>query len=65
MKRKIKGLWSANKTVAGFDPSIKNSYSVKVYLLAVHSLIKLESLSSACVKSLEFAEMTFVLFVPL
>ena len=31
--------------------------------MAVHSLIRVESLSSACVNSLEFAEMNFFLFV--
>ena len=48
-----------------FDPSIKNSNSVSVYIMAVHSLIRVESLSSACMNSLEFAEMRFFLFVPL
>ena len=33
--------------------------------MAVHSLISVESLSSACVNSLKFAEMRFILFVPL
>ena len=47
------------------DPCIKNSYSVSVYIMAVHSLIRVESLSSASVNSLEFAEMRFFLFVPL
>ena len=31
----------------------------------MHSLIKEESLSSACVNSLEFAEIKFILFFPL
>ena len=46
-----------------FDPNIKNLYSVSVCIMAVHSLIREESLSSACVNSLEFAEMRFILFV--
>ena len=33
--------------------------------MAVHSLKSVESLSSACVNSLELAEMRFILFVPL
>ena len=32
--------------------------------MAVHSLIRVESLNSACVNSLEFAEMILILFVP-
>ena len=64
-KRKIIGLWSVNKTVECLDPSIKNSYSVSVYNIAVHSLIRVESLSLACVNSAEFAELRFILFVPL
>ena len=32
--------------------SIKNSHSVSLYIMAVHSLIRVESLSSACVNSL-------------
>ena len=59
------GLWSLNKTVACFDPSIKNSFSVRVYIMAVHSLIGVKSLSSACVNSLVFVEMRFFLFVQL
>ena len=54
-----------NRTVGCFDPSYKKSYSVRVYIIDVHSLIKAESLSSACVNSLEFAEIRFILFVPL
>ena len=53
------------RTVGCFDPSIKNSYSVRVYIIAVQSLISVESLSSACVNSLQFAEIRFILFVPL
>ena len=52
-------------TVGCLDPSIKNSNSVKVWIIAVHSLIKLESRSSACVNRREFADKRFILFVPL
>ena len=38
---------------------------MRVYILAVHSFISVESLSSAFVNSLEFAEIRFILFVPL
>ena len=65
VKRKIIDLWSVNKTVGCLNPSVKNSYSVSVYIMAVQSLIRLESLSSACVNSLELAEMRFILCVPL
>ena len=65
VRRKIIGLWSVNKTVGCLDPSKKNSCSVCVHIMAVHSLIRVESLSSACVNSLEFAELRFILFVPL
>ena len=54
-----------NKTVGCLDTSIKKSYSVSVYVIAVHSLIRVDSLSSACVNSLDFAGMRFILFVPL
>ena len=60
----IIGLRSVQKTVGCLDPSIKNSYSLSVYIMAVHSLMRVESLSSTCVNSLEFAEMRFILFVP-
>ena len=59
------GLWSVNKIVGCFVPSIKNSYSVRFYIMAVHSLIRVESLNSACVNKQEFADMRFILFVPL
>ena len=65
MKRKIICLWSVKTSVGCFDPSNKNSYSVRVYIVAVHSLISVEILSSACVISLEFVEIKFILFVPL
>ena len=65
MKRKIIGLWSVKKTVRCFDPSIKSSNSVRVYILAVHSLISVESLSSAESVNIQFAEIRFTLFVPL
>ena len=38
-KEKDDCLWSVNRTVGCFDPSIRNSYSVSVYIMAVHSLI--------------------------
>ena len=38
---------------------------MRVSIIAVHSLISVESLSSACVDILEFAEIRFILFVPL
>ena len=59
------GLWSVNKTVGCFDPGIKNSCSVQVCMIAMHSLIRVESRSSACVNMREFAEVRFILFVPL
>ena len=62
---KIISLGSVNKTVGCFDPRIRNSYSLRVYIIAVHSHISVESLSSACVNSLELAEIKFTLFVPL
>ena len=33
--------------------------------MAVHSLISVENLNSVCVKSFEFAEIRFFLFLPL
>ena len=65
MKSKIIGLWSVKRSVGCFDPSIKTSYTVRVYIIAVHSLISVENLSSACLNSLEIAEIRFILFVPL
>ena len=38
---------------------------MRVYIIAVHSLIKVEFLSLAFVISLGFAEIRFILFVPL
>ena len=38
---------------------------MRVCIIAVHSLLSVESLSSACVNSLEFVELRFNLFVPL
>ena len=35
---------------------------MRVYIIAVHSLLFVESLSSACVNNLEFAEIRFILF---
>ena len=54
-----------NKTVGCFDPSIRNSYSVIVLTIAVHSLIRVESRSSACVNNRDFADIRFILFVSL
>ena len=51
VKRNIMGLWSVNKTVGCFDPSIENSYSIRVCMIAVHSLLRVESRNSACVVS--------------
>ena len=36
-----------------------------MYIRAVHSLMRVESRSSACVNKQEFADIRFVLFVPL
>ena len=52
-----------NKTAGFFDPRIKNSYSCNVYILVVHSLKRIESLTSACVKILNFGDIGFSLFV--
>ena len=52
------------KIVGCFDPRNKNSYSVNVYMMAVHSFMSVMSLSSACVKRLEFADIRFILLVP-
>ena len=38
---------------------------MRVYIIAIHSLIKVEILISAGVSSLGFAEIRFILFVPL
>ena len=38
---------------------------MRVLIIAVQSLICVESLSSACVNSLEFAEIWFIFSVPL
>ena len=46
------GLWSVNKTVRCFDPRIKNSCSLIVYMMAVYCLISVKSLNSACIKTL-------------
>ena len=35
-----------------------------MYFVAVHSLIRVESRSSACVNNREFADIRFILFVP-
>ena len=36
-----------------------------MYIIAVHSLMRVESHSSACVNKQEFADIRFILFVPL
>ena len=55
VKRKIRGLWSLSRTIG-----CKNSsYSVRVFIIAVHSFVSVESPSSACVNSFEFAEIRF------
>ena len=36
-----------------------------MFIIAVHSLIRVESCSSACVNKREFADKRFILFVPL
>ena len=59
------GLWSVNKTVGCFDPRIRKSYSVNVCLMAPLSLMSVQFFVSACVKSLEFADIKFILLVPL
>ena len=64
MKRNIIGK-SVNRTVECFDPSIRNSYSVSVYIIAVHSLIRVEGRSSAWLKRREIADIRFILLVPL
>ena len=56
VKKKNIGLWSVKKTVGCLDPSNENSCSVSVFIMAFPSLIRVESLSSACVNSLEIAE---------
>ena len=48
------GLWSINKIVGFLDRNIKKLYSVEVCMLAVHSLIRVESRNSACVIRREF-----------
>ena len=56
-------LWSVNRTVGCFDQRIKNPYSARVNIIAVHSLISAKCPSSACWNSLDFAEKRFILFV--
>ena len=36
-----------------------------MYIIAVHSLMRVESRSSACVNKREFADIRFILLVPL
>ena len=59
-KRKTVDLYSGNKTVGCFNPRIENSNSVNISIIATHSLISVESLSYACLKSLEFADIWFI-----
>ena len=59
------GLWSVNKTAGCLDPSIRNSYFLNLCMIALHSLIRVESRNSACVNRREFADIRFILFVPL
>ena len=54
-----------NRNVGCFDPNTENSFSVSVYIMAVHSLKSVQSLSSTCVTKFEFADIRFILFVPL
>ena len=46
-----------NRTIGSFDLRLKNSFSVFVIFMAVHSLIRVESLNSVCVKNLELADL--------
>ena len=48
------------RTVGCFDRIIKESHSVRLYIIAVHSVISVESLCSACLNSLKFAEIGFI-----
>ena len=57
------GFCSVKKTGVCFDPRIKSSYSVNVYIMAVHSLMSVESLNSGCAERLEFADIKFTLLV--
>ena len=38
---------------------------MRVYIIALHYLVSVESLSSACASSVEFAEIRLILFVSL
>ena len=53
------------KYVGCCDPRIKNSYCVRVYNIAVNSLMSVESLSSTFVNNLEIEEIRFLLLEPL
>ena len=59
------GLWSVNKTAGCFDQRIKKLYSVNVCMMAPLSLMSVQFFNSACVKSLEFADIRFNFLVPL
>ena len=45
--RNFNEIWSVYKTVENFDPMIKNSKFVSVYMIAVLFLNNVESLNSA------------------
>ena len=55
------GAWSVSLTVRYFDPCTKILFSVSVYMLAVHSFIKIETLNFACINNCEFAFIVFSL----
>ena len=46
-----------NRTVGCIDPSIRNSCLVSVYIIAVHSFMRVESRSSACFSDSPLARM--------
>ena len=58
--RKIMELLSASKTSERIDPMIKKIILRQcIHFIAVHFLISVEILSSACFKSLEFVDIHF------
>ena len=60
--RKTMNLLSASKTSECFDPLIKKIIfrQCLFIIIAVHSLISVKILSSACVKSLEFVDINLL-----
>ena len=52
--------WCLNKIFGCFDQRNKKSYSDYVYMMKVNSIMSEEIPNSACVKSLEFADIKFV-----